>query len=218
MDNSIDKTPLHMQVYKIVKTRILSGEWRQGERIVESRLGKELGVSNTPIREALRMLEKEEFLKTTPTGLIINPMEFEDVVQAHECRIGLEPYAARLAAARIGDDALNTLQKHLATSRECLEKGMHAEVFESNSAFHDLVVASCGNSRICSMMEAIYAFIVLSRFDKSLHGIRTDDYMSEHQALFDALKARNGALAEKITRKHAENDLRVFREHQSKQP
>lgn len=216
MDSPIDKTPLHMQVYKIVKTRILSGEWKRGERIVESRLGKELGVSNTPIREALRMLEKEEFLKTAPTGLIINPMEYEDIVQAHECRIGLEPYAARLAAGRIGDGALNSLQKLLAASKKRLAEGRHTEVFELNTAFHDLVVASCGNTRICSMMEAIYAFIVLTRFDDSLHGIRTDDYMSEHQALFDALKSRNGNLAEKIAREHAEGDLRVFQEYHSK--
>lgn len=216
MDNSIDKTPLHLQVYKIVKTRILSGEWKRGERIVESRLGKELGVSNTPIREALRMLEKEEFLKSAPTGLIINPMEYEDIIQAHECRIGLEPYATRLAAARITEAALGDLQKLILTSRTCLEQGRHAEVFESNTAFHDLVVASCGNTRICSMMEAIYAFIVLTRFDDSLHGIRTDDYLSEHQALLDALKKRNGSLAEKISRKHAERDLQVFREYRSR--
>ena len=215
MDNSIDKTPLHLQVYKIVKTRILSGEWKRGERIVESRLGKELGVSNSPVREGLRMLEKEEFLKSASTGLIVNPMEYEDIAQAHECRIGLEPYAARLAADRIDNAALAKLQECIAVSRKCLAEDRHSEVFKSNTAFHDLIIASCGNTRICSMMEAIYAFIVLTRFDDSSHGIRTDDYLSEHQALLDALKARDGALAEKIARKHAELDLRMFCDYHS---
>ncbi|MFA6809352.1 MAG: GntR family transcriptional regulator, partial [Eubacteriales bacterium] len=79
MSSIIKNTLYHLQVYEITKEKILSGELKSGERIYENKISQELGVSRSPVREALRMLEQDEFLVLTPSGLIVNPMEFEDM-------------------------------------------------------------------------------------------------------------------------------------------
>lgn len=210
------KKSLHLQVYEIVKEKIISGELEPGSRVIEANIAKELKISNSPIREGLRMLEIEKYLIRTPVGLIVNPMEFEELVKVHECRIALEPYAAFLAAERISKKNLKKLRFYLDEAQACYQSNMYNETIEYNSAFHNLISNSCGNDYLISMIDTTASLIVLTRVAEIRYYKREDNYFPEHEAILNAIEDRNSILAESLVRKHVEKDFLFLKENYKK--
>ena len=210
------KKTLHLQVYEIVKKKIISGEFELGSRIVESKIGEEFGISNSPIREGLRMLQQEKFLVSTPAGLIVNPMEYAEMVHIHECRIALEPYAAKLAAEKISEENLKKLEYYLEEAKKYHRLNISANMIENNSSFHNLISNSCQNDYLISMINTITSLIILARVAETQYYRRADEYFPEHEKLLEALKNRDGNLAENILRMHVEKDLLFFKDNYEK--
>ena len=102
----IKREAYHIQVYEIVKNQILSRKLPSGEKINENALAQSLGVSRSPVREALRMLEQDELVVPSSSGLIVNPLNVENMKDVYECRMVLESYAARLSAAALSAEDL----------------------------------------------------------------------------------------------------------------
>lgn len=210
--NSIKKSiPYHLQVYEIIREKILSGELRSGERIFENKISQELGVSRSPIREALRMLEQDEFLELTSSGLIINPMNFRDMEEIYQCRMAVEPFAAKLAVTRFNEEDILELQNCVNKAKEYHEKTKLSRVIEANTCFHNLIVKNCGNSRLLSIIDKISSLAILSRVSEFQCYQREDDYLEEHQAVVSALIEGDEDLVENTLRKHIENDLIFYK-------
>ena len=211
MSSIIKNMPYHLQVYDIIKQKILSGELESGERIYENKLSQMLGVSRSPIREALRMLEQDEFLVVNDSGLIVNPMDFQDMEEIYQCRMAVEPFAAKLAVATIDKERIEKLQECVDSAKEYHSKKKFNKVIEANTSFHSLVVTDCGNNRLKGFIEKISLLAILSRVSEFQCYQRDEVYLKEHQAVIDALKDRNEKLVEDSLRNHISNDLKFYR-------
>lgn len=211
MSSIIKSTPYHLQVYDIIKQKILSGELERGERIYENKLSQMLGVSRSPIREALRMLEQDEFLVVHESGLIVNPMDFQDMEEIYQCRMAVEPFAAKLAVAVLNKERIEKLQECVDQAKEYHLKKQFNKVIEANTCFHSLIITDCGNNRLKGFIEKISSLAILSRVSEFQCYQRDEVYLEEHQAVIDALRDKNEKLVEDSLRNHINNDLKFYR-------
>jgi DNA-binding GntR family transcriptional regulator len=183
---------------------ILNGRLAPGDRIVETRIAQRFGVSQAPVREALRDLELFGFVVSSPyRGAMVRQISVEDLVQIYPIRAALEGLAAREAATRIDAAALKRLHKLLLAMRGAAERGdMRAEV-EADYAFHLTIVEASGNWLLKQFWErmrlATTTFLTVSKSHRSLHEIA-----ERHVALIDAMESRDAAAAEREMRRHIE--------------
>ncbi|HHY28474.1 MAG TPA: GntR family transcriptional regulator [Desulfitobacterium dehalogenans] len=199
--------PFHLQIYEILKNQILNGEISRGERLYENKISQELGVSRSPVREALRMLEQDELVVVTPTGLVVNPMEFSDMEEIYQCRMAVEPFAAKIAADKLTAEDLDSLRNLVTQARAYHNKKAYEKVVESNTQFHDMIIQSSGNRRLIGIIEKISSLIILSRKTEFDCYQRDWDYLDEHEEVLKALTERNGAEAERLLRIHIMNEF-----------
>ncbi|WP_019849245.1 GntR family transcriptional regulator [Desulfitobacterium sp. PCE1] len=202
--------PFHLQIYEILKNQILNGEISRGERLYENKISQELGVSRSPVREALRMLEQDELVVVTSTGLVVNPMEFSDMEEIYQCRMAVEPFAAKIAADKLTTEDLDSLRNLVTQARAYHNKNAYEKVVESNTQFHDIIIQSSGNRRLIGIIEKIRSLIILSRKTEFECYQREGDYLDEHEEVLKALTERNGAEAERLLRIHITNDFGFY--------
>lgn len=205
--SSVTKSlPFHLQVYQILRESILTGQMKPGERLLELKLSQELGVSRSPVREAMRMLEQEGLVLTTESGTIVNPMEFEDIQEIYQCRIASEPYAGFLAASKITAAELDEMETLLNQALDAYGRGNFQEVAELTTNFHDLIVKASGNRRLGDLIDRIRSLIILARNMELKTFARPKDYLEEHREILSALREGNPSHVEALLRKHIEND------------
>ncbi|CDX00361.1 FCD domain protein [Desulfitobacterium hafniense] len=202
--------PFHLQIYEILKGKILNGEISRGERLYENKISQELGVSRSPVREALRMLEQDELVVVTSTGLIVNPMEFSDMKEIYQCRMALEPFAAKISADKLTNEDLAALRNLVIQARVYHNQKAYEKVVESNTQFHDIIIQSSGNSRLIGIIEKIRSLIILSRKTEFECYQREEGYLDEHEGVLEALTQRNGDEAERLLRIHIMNDFEFY--------
>ena len=206
--------PLHLQVYEYLKDRILQGKIPCGSKILESKISEELQVSRSPVREAIRMLCNDELLVANGNGIVVNPMSFEDTVEVYECRIVMESFAARLAAARIDKKALDQLETYIGNVASLHKEHSpenYTKIIDLNSQFHNLIVLSSGHKRLRKLIENNSALAALSRANEFFIFDRNDDYVEEHKSIWEALTRHDGLLAEEQMRIHIQHDLDFFK-------
>lgn len=212
MASVIKNMPFHLQVYQILRDSILTGRFRPGERLLESKLAQELNVSRSPIREALRMLEQDGLVITVENGTVVNPMEVEDIEEIYQCRIASEPYAGYLAALRISDDEITELEQLVHEAEVAFNQKESERVVELNTAFHDLIVRISGNRRLIEIVDKIRSLSILARNTELKVFSRPCDFLDEHQEIVKALKGKDAHIVESVIRKHIENDWKYYSE------
>jgi len=210
VSNIIKSLPFHLQVYQIVRESILTGKLGNGERLLEAKLSNELGVSRSPIREALRMLEQDGLVITSEIGTIVNPMEIQEVEEIYQCRIATEPYAAYLAAQRLTSEDASELVDLINQVEEAYDRKKYELVVELNTAFHDLIVKLSNNGRLVEIVDRLRSLSILARNEELLIYLRPKDYLVEHHEIINALTEKNPENAEKALRKHIENDWKYY--------
>ncbi|MDQ7094373.1 GntR family transcriptional regulator [Desulfosporosinus sp. PR] len=206
MSSVIKNLPFHLQVYQILRESILTGRMKPGERLLELKLSQELGVSRSPVREAMRMLEQDGLVLTAESGTIVNPMEIEDVREIYQCRIASEPYAGFLAASKITPAELAEMENLVNQAQEAYGNGEFQQVAELTTAFHDLIVKASGNRRLSDIIDRIRSLIILARNMELKTYARPRDFLEEHQEILFALQKGNSSNVEALLRKHIEND------------
>ncbi len=213
METIVKKVSYHLQVYDILKRRILDGDLKCGEKINENALSQSLGVSRSPVREALRMLEQDELVVVTPTGLMVNPLKSGNIIEVYECRMVLESYAASLGVAYLSDEVIDALEDCVRRALEYHRKKDYDKVVETNTHFHDVIISGCQNSHLLGMIEKNRSLSLLAR-NQEFSGFKRDEsYLNEHMAIVEALKQRNNALVEERMRIHVMNDMKFYMEH-----
>lgn len=195
------------EVYERIKADIMSVKIPPDTRISVDSLVRELGVSQTPIREALSMLEaiglvtKEHYIGycTAPT---LDRSEFEKL---YEIRLVLEPYAARAAALRISDTTLVELRSLAATMEQYQEKGtrtLYGRFADIDAVFHARIAESTGNHLIAEALARLHTHLHIFRL--RFHAQVTRQAIIEHTDLINALECRDGIAAENAMRAHLE--------------
>lgn len=210
MSSVIKNMPFHLQVYQILRESILTGKFRPGERLLELKLAQELGVSRSPVREALRMLERDGLINTIENGTMVNPMEVEDIEEIYQCRIATEPYAGYLAALRIKDEEILELEQLVNEAESAYDQKEFERVVDLNTAFHDQIVRISGNGRLSEIVEKIRSLSILARNTEFKVYSRPRDYLDEHKEIVKAFKSKDAHSVESVIRKHIENDWMYY--------
>lgn len=183
---------------------ILSGRLAPGDRIVETRVARQFGVSQAPVREALRDLELFGFIVSSPfRGAIVREISVEELAQIYPIRAVLEGLAARDAAIRITDAGVKRLERLLATLRRAASRGDRRAAVDADFAFHLAIVEASGNGLLKQFWErmrlATTTFLTVSKSEHSLGEIA-----DRHTPVLDALRARDAGAAEAAMRRHIE--------------
>ncbi|MCL6452628.1 MAG: GntR family transcriptional regulator [Alicyclobacillus sp.] len=196
-------------MYRYLREQILSRQFEPGSRIVESKVAKDLRVSRSPVREAIRRLEQEGLVQMTDPGVITlfqpSRRDFEDLYQL---RLAVEPMAAQLAASRIDGAGVQGLERVLRETDASILRGEIDAFIDNNTAFHDQICQACGNPRLQKVMNEVSA---LSRYYrvfifKVYH--RRVESVEEHWDIFRAIRDGQAELAWERMRQHLDRDLR----------
>lgn len=205
--------PLRDVVFNTLREAILKGELKPGERLMELQLAAKLGVSRTPIREAIRMLEQEGLAVTMPRkGAEVAKMTLKDMEDVLEIREALDELAAQVACIRISEEQLERLQEKKADFEHILKSGDVKLMAEADVRFHDVIYEATGNPKLVNLLnnlrEQIYRYRVEYIKDANNHPI----LIKEHEAIYTALKERNEQAAILAIREHVENQATAVKE------
>jgi DNA-binding GntR family transcriptional regulator len=191
------------QVYEAIRERIADGSLARGARVHQEDLAEDLGVSRTPVREALRRLAAEGLVEMrTNRGARVADVDQDGMLGAYEARLVLEPGAARLAAERRLHEPLARMRAALAAQRRSVRSVEHS--FEANRDFHLALVAASGNEFLMQLAERLWvARIGLTIYERQ---IETEERMlldiGEHERILAAIEAGDRRGAESMTRRH----------------
>ena len=196
------KVSLANQVFEAIEKKILNGVYEKGELLSESVLSAELGVSRTPVREAILRLENEMLVVTTPSGTVVLGITDEDVEDMFLVKKSLEPTAFKLAATNITDEALDKL-KEIIQQQEFFASKKDAETLRNlDTEFHDLIYAHSRSPVLYSILSPNHHKLLkfrktsLEKRDRIIHSVE------EHIALYEALLERDGDKAETLMKEH----------------
>ena len=210
MDNSIEKkTPYHIQAYNLIKNDILNHRILGGEKVNETTLSRNFKISRSPVREALRMLECDRLLVSSPSGLIVNPLPSRDIKELYQCRMMIESFAASLTAKKISDEDLTYLSSCIELAETAQKCGEIEDVLKYNTNFHELIVSLCGNNLLQNFHNINRNLIILSRSNEFFQR-NNADYLEEHNSILQALRAHDSSLSEKRVRRHIQSDLDYY--------
>jgi DNA-binding GntR family transcriptional regulator len=218
MEQIIKSEPLHIQAYNIMKTLLLEGTYKPGERIVEVKLAEKLGISRGPVREAIRMLIQDGLLVQNEGPIQVYQPTLEDIIEVFQCRENLEGLAARLAAKRISAEEMEQLVTNMEKIRQAFAHDMSVEVGNLDQQFHDIIIEASQNRQLIQLIQLIKAKISYMRNEIIRHYRENFIHLpDEHERIYQALFARDERKAETEMRAHIKRNLEVFYELMSKQ-
>jgi DNA-binding GntR family transcriptional regulator len=196
-------------VYEELREAILDLRLQPGEPLREAAIAEQLGVSKTPIREALTRLEQEGLVETTSfKGAVVSAYSRQDLIEIYELRELLEGAAAREAAASISDDELSGLEALIEKSRALQARGDMSKLAEALSEFDVVIFGQVENRRIRSLIENLQAH--LERIGKLTAAIpgRIEASVDEHDRIVRAIRARDTDESERSMRAHIRSVMR----------
>ncbi|MCL6560377.1 MAG: GntR family transcriptional regulator, partial [Firmicutes bacterium] len=182
------------------------GRLRPGERLMEIQLAEEMGVSRTPVREAIRKLELEGFVVMVPRkGAYVAGISVKDIVDVFEVRAALEALAAGLAAERITEEELDKLERSLVQINELSSGDNISAIVEGDINFHDVIYRASRNQRLVQIITHLQEQIHRFRMTSLSQPGRTKVAIDEHKKIVEAISDRNIELAQTLAREHIEN-------------
>jgi len=198
--------PLREVVFESLREAIIAGMLKPGERLMEVQVAEELGVSRTPVREAIRKLELEGLVVMLPRrGAYIAGISVKDIADVFEVRAALEALAASLAAERITDAELEDLERSLVEITKVSDTGEIGTIVARDTNFHDIIYRASRNSRLIQIISNLQDQIQRFRMATLSRPGRTREAVEEHKKIVEAISDRNGELAAQLAREHIEN-------------
>jgi DNA-binding GntR family transcriptional regulator len=204
-DNSnrlADHATLADEVYEVIRNRILSFDLPPGTRVKDSQLAASLGISNTPVREALRRLEEASLLETQPRrGTFVKQLNRSEIEGLYEVREALEELAVRLAAERSSDALVDQMIDMASLHAQSVERQAVDEYLELDRRFHDLIAEGANNPILGAMLRSLADRIhIFRRID--LGQIQDQMSAQEHREIAQALRRRDSSLAAHLMSQH----------------
>jgi DNA-binding GntR family transcriptional regulator len=194
--------PLREIVFESMREAILSGVLKPGERLMEIQLAEEMGVSRTPVREAIRKLELENFVVMIPRkGAYVAGVSLKDVADVFEIRSALEGLAAGLAAERITEDELELMEQALFFRVSEGEMDLE-QIVKSDTDFHALVYRASRNERLIQILENLREQIQRFRATSLAVPGRNKLAIEEHRMIVEALRNHDSEEAQSLAMAH----------------
>jgi DNA-binding GntR family transcriptional regulator len=198
--------PLREIVFESVRGAIISGVLKPGERMMEVQLAEKLGVSRTPIREAIRKLELEGLVIMMPRkGAYVADLSLKDITDVLEIRAALEGMAAGLAALRITDEEIEELELTALQFHQAIEADDFDMIVQKDIEFHDRIFKATRNDKLLQITNNLREQVQRFRIMYINKSNKSKDLAKEHYEIAEAISKRDINMAERIAKRHIEN-------------
>jgi len=205
---------LSQDIAESIKTAIIKGKFKPGEKISEGDLAESMGISRTPLREAFRKLENEGFIQIIPRkGAVVADIDAEEAINLYEIKSTLEGLAARLAASKMKEKAIGKLEKVNEELKELIDKNDLESFYRVHTRFHEGFVKLCGNKRLIQIISnlndhfnrfGIISLTLPGQFEKAIE---------QHAEIIEAFKSGDQNLVEQKVKTNVMTGGRVLVDH-----
>jgi DNA-binding GntR family transcriptional regulator len=200
---TIKKKILHEEIADNLREMIMSGELREGDKIKENELCDWMGISKTPLREALRVLSAEGLIRLIPNrGAYVTTPTFEEIKEMFDVMSVLEGACARAAAEKMSEEDLSKLEKLHKRLEEQYDCRDQKEYIHQNNSYHALVQELAGNKTLNQIVNGLRQKILLYRFQSLNLPGRFEQSIQEHRSLLGAFRDRDPEKAEMLMKSH----------------
>ena len=195
---------VRQRAYEHLKSAILSGRLDPGKRLAEEHLAEELGVSRTPVREALHKLELEGLIKPLETrGFIVSKDSKEEIEELFDMRAILEGYGLRVISEKVSENLLEQLNKLIENAEEALKRKQLREVFRWNTQFHDTLHRMVSEKkRLHRLLVNVRKYVLRYREDTLQYPDGGRRALDGHHKIVMALRLKDPDLCERVMREH----------------
>lgn len=217
---SILTTSITAQVTNAIREAIIKGEYEPGEKLSEASLSEHFKISRTPIREALKQLEREGLVEIIPrVGTCVTKPTEKELAEIFVLKENLEGLAARLVVENNNSKAIEEIEKSVSLMEEAVQTGNHKLYVEANSTFHNVILEGADNSKLSYILNLLLNQIGYSRYVYLTIEVpkRMEQSLREHQEILRALKIGDPDKAEIAMRAHVKASGRVLQEKIAKQ-
>lgn len=203
--------PLRDVVFQTLRKAILTGELKPGERLMEIHLADKLGVSRTPIREAIHKLELEGLVTMLPRrGAMVSEISENGLKDVLEVRRSLDAFCAELAAKRISETEKEELKEAYNAFNDAVATGDATIMAKADVAFHDIIITATGNERLIMIINNLGEQMYRYRFEYIKDETKRDDIMREHKALMESILNGDELAAGNAARIHIDNQEKAI--------
>ncbi|MGI6697613.1 MAG: GntR family transcriptional regulator [Clostridiales bacterium] len=197
---------LREKIFLKLRQDILDGKYKAGDSLVELKLAEEMGVSRTPVREAIRQLELEGLVYSIPNkGVFVEGITGQDIEDIYAIRECMEGLAARWAIERMDEQSLKELENLCELMEFYTGKGDLDRVGELNSKFHDLIFESTKSKPLKQILIDFQYYIGNIRLASLKSPGRAEQSLKEHKAIVEAFKDRDVERGERVLVEHIRN-------------
>lgn len=198
-----DSRPIREVVLEDIRNAIFEGKLKRGDRLVENVIASSMGVSRTPVREALRQLEIEGLAQNIPRkGTIVKGISIEDAIEIYDIREVLEGLAVRLACLNLSRIEMRELRKITELMRESMLDNNYVEYEKANEKFNHLVISSSKNKRLIKDIESINEYLKTLRKVSLVKRDSWESVIHECEKILEAIEKGDEILAENLSREH----------------
>lgn len=194
------------RVFQRIREDILKGKYKQNDELKEATLGKELGVSRTPVREALRQLELEGLVSIVPNrGAYVNGISKKDIWDIYYMRSTLEGLCARWAVENITEEQIDRLEETILLSEFQMKKGNAfntEQVTGLDGRFHTILYEASGSRMLARVLSDFHEYVQSARKDSIVSEERARKSIREHKQILQAIKERDADQAEQLADEH----------------
>ena len=209
-----DKYSLRGMVFTRLREDILSGKYAVNEELKEIAIGEELGVSRTPVREALRQLELEGLVRIIPNkGAYVAGISNKDIHDIYMIRSYLEGLCARWACENITEDQLDEIEEIIYLSDFHVKKNHYDQIVELDSKFHELLYESCGSKILGHLLRDYHQYVHSLRKITLAEPDRAEHSNAEHAAILEAIRERDADRAESLAHEHITQTISNIMNH-----
>lgn len=204
----IARVPLSEQVYRSLMELIVSGSFPPGTELKEQHIAKQLNVSATPVREALKRLASEGLVEIIPyRGAVVRTLDQREITEAYACREALERLAVSEAIAHQQPQDIQNLYRLIDSYRDSLEA---SEISAVSQQFDEYIYQMSQNRTLCELLGMLKGIIVRDKKYSSAHIERRCAIYEEHRAIVEAMEAGDSARAQEAVSRHIQNGQRFI--------
>ncbi|HHV79905.1 MAG TPA: GntR family transcriptional regulator [Firmicutes bacterium] len=212
-----DLYSLRGKIFRQIRQDIISGKYKSGDTLVETKLAEEFGVSRTPIREAIRQLERDGLVQYVPNkGAVVESITPQDVGDIYMVRRMIEGLSARWAAERISDEMLDDLKELVELMEFYTERGDVEQITKLDTMFHQKILEASNSRPLQRMLSTFIDYVQLARSESLRVPGRLQKTMQEHRRVYEAIAKRDPMEAEKALTDHICRAEKNLTDHMSK--
>ncbi len=194
------------RVFSDIEQAILSGVYSVGDQLVESKISLELGVSRTPVREALKQLELEGLVTTIPNkGTFVVGISTEDILDIYTIRVAVEGISAEMAAKKITQDEIRELGNLVDLQEFYASRSDVFQLLQLDSKFHEIIYEISGSRILKHTLASFHNHLKRARESSLMSAGRTISAVKEHRAIFEAISSGDSQRAKELTELHIAN-------------